>query len=296
MKTTLQLLLVGACTLALTNSAHAGLPPDWEPPEEPEPEPEPPPPPTGPQSFFYAAQSNASIGNSTLGASYQASLQVSADAARQNFSARGYASAQATLLGLKKNLAIVNGYITAGTSFGTEISTYVLGQHVFSYKDSFNTSFSKSFSAIDWRNNLWQYSNSWSWFGSGVTIRLALDGGVNMSGTASASPLRVSGGLNPRVWADAGGTLSLQFLWITAGSITGTVRLLDAQASGTATIDGTALPFGGKMTWSVSGWAKLCSLGGSISGCALGRCGTLVSWNAVCPGWLSISGAASGQI
>jgi hypothetical protein len=300
MKRTLQLMLAGMFTIACASSALAatatliggGGGGNDPPPSDPPPPPAPPP----SNDFFYFTQSNGSIGNSTLGANYQAALQAWTDAARQNFSIRGYAWADATMLGMRKNLVIINGMVSGGTSLGTEVSAYLLGQQVFDYKDSFTTAFSKTFSAIDWRNNFWSYTNSWTFLGSGVSIRLALDGGVSLNGNADASALRGSGTLNPRVWADAGGTLSFHLLWITAGSLTGTIHLLDAQGSGTSTIDATALPSGGPVYWTVMGMANLCSGGGSITGCALGKCGTLVSWGNYCPGWAWLSGAASGSI
>jgi hypothetical protein len=273
MKRTLQLVLAGIFTIACASNALAA------------------------DNFNYIAMSNGSIGNSTLGANYQAALQVWTDAARQNLSLRGYAWADATMLGLRKvNLVIINGMVYGGTSLGTEVSAYLLGQQVFDYKDSFTAAFDKTFTAIDWRNNFWSYTNSWTFLGSGVSIRLALDGGVSLAGNASASALRASATLNPRAWADAGGTLSFQLLWITAGSLTGTIHLVDAQGSGTAAVDATAFPSGGSVYWTVMGMGNLCSGGGSITGCTFGRCGTLVSWGNYCPGWAWLSGAASGSI
>ncbi len=242
------------------------------------------------------AVNNGSIGGSALGADYQAALEVWTDSARQNYLARGYVWSDATLLGFRQNLVMLNGQVTAGTSFGTNVNAFVLGQQVCDYQDSFTTSFSKTFSAFDWRSELWSYTNSWSFMGSGVTIRLAVDGGITMGGTASAAPLMASGGLNPRVWVDAGGTLSFQLLWITAGSLSGTVHLFDAQGSGTATIGGRALPSGGRVAWTASGMAQLCSGGGAIQGCVFGGCADLASWANSCPAWLPLPGSASGSI
>src|SRR5262245_45161124 len=217
MKRILQMILVGACmigsagsALALTDGSGGGGGGGGDPPPTTTPPPA--------TSFYRIAQNAGSIGNSTLGASYQAALQVWVDSTRKSFTARGYAWAGATLLGNTQNLGIINGNANAGTSFGTEISMYLLGGQVFDYKDSFATSFSKTFSAIDWRNNLWSYTNSWTFLGTGVTIRLALDGGFTLGGTASGSPVKISTTLNPRVWVDAGGTLSFNLLWISGGS------------------------------------------------------------------------------
>ncbi len=292
MKRTLQLILIGAWTMVLAGTAAALPPPGGEePPPEEEP---PPPPPSQPTYFSFVAQRTGSIGNSTLGANYQAHLTAWTDSNRQSFGARGYAWSDATLLGLRKNLVIINGSATAGTSFGTEISMFLLGQQMFNYKDSFSTSFSKTFSALDRRYEFWSYTNSWSFLGSGVTIRLGLDGGVTMGGTVTGQPRRISADLNPRVWVDAGGALSFHLLWITAGSLSGSIHLVDAQGWGTAAIDATQFPYG-PTYWTVSGWGRLCTGGGAITGCALGKCGTLVSWNNYCPGWLTLSGSASGS-
>jgi len=295
MKRILQVVLVGMCmmgsagsALALTGTGGGGGGDD--PPADP-----PPPPPPTTTSFSHVAQDSGSIGNSTLGASYQASLTVAADSTRTSLSARGYAWAGATLLGMTKNLVIINGMATAGSSFGTEISTYLLGQQVFDYKDSFSTSFSKTFTAIDWRNNLWSYTNSWTFLGTGVTIRLALDGGTTLSGSVNASPTYLSATINPRAWVDAGGTLSFSLLWISGGSLSGTVHVVDAQGTGTVSIDTSRFWSGGPINWFVYGSGKLCSGGGSITGCIVGRCGTLVSWANYCPGWLALSGSASGS-
>ena len=46
---------------------------------------------------------------------------------------------------------------------------------IFDYKDSFSTEFSKTFSAVDYRSEFWSYTNSWTFLGTGVSIRLALE-------------------------------------------------------------------------------------------------------------------------
>lgn len=292
MKRALHLILTGASLMALASSAAALPPPGGGEPEEPPPPTNPPPPP--PANFQKTLMKTGSIGNSTLGASYQATLQVYANGARTQINARGYASSTATLLGSTKNLVIINGIVNGGATLGSEVSTYLLGQQAFMYQDSFQTTFQKTFGILDKRWNMWSYQTGWTFLGTGVTIRLAVDGGTDLKGTVSASPLAASGSLNPRAWVDAGGTLSASFLWMNAGSLTGTVRVIDAQAQGTAALDATNIPYGGAGTWSMSGSARLCSLGGSLTGCAFGRCGTLVSWSAICPGWAALSGQTSG--
>ena len=93
----------------------------------------PPPPPPPPPSFEYVAVNNGSIGGSALGADYQAALEVWTDSARQNYLARGYVWSDATLLGFRQNLVMLNGQVTAGTSFGTNVNAFVLGQQVLTF-------------------------------------------------------------------------------------------------------------------------------------------------------------------
>jgi hypothetical protein len=251
---------------------------------------------TPPPPFQYIAQNSDSIGNSTVGAAYNAALQAYADGARQNVMARGYASSWATLLGNQVNLVIVNGMVNANAStFGTQVSVYLLGHDVEDYSDSFTTAFSKTFSDKLYQDKFWQYESSWTFLGTGVDIQLALDGTAIVNGAAAAGPLYANGSLNPHLTIDLGGTLSVQFLWMTAGSLTGIIHLVDAQASGNAAIDARPLLSGQPGTWTVSGSGQLCSGGGSISGCvAFVGCAQLAGWDNYCPGWLSLSGSTSG--
>lgn len=292
--------LVIGFLMATAGSALALPPPGEDPPggdddggDDPPPPPDPPP----PQSLLFTAQKTGSIGGSAVGASFQGALQAYTDASRRNVNVRAYASGAATLLGNTTNLGIINSYAKAGDAgFGTEMSIYVLGSQVFAYNDSFPGTFLKHFSAVDWRANLWQWERNWTWAGTGAKVRLAIDGGFTLNGTVYGGWLYAGGQLEARAWGDVGGALSFHFLWIEAGSISGTIHLFDATASGDLNIDISALIHGVPGSYSLSGWARLCSGGGFIRGCVFGRCGDIARWSDYCPGWASLSGQISGSI
>lgn len=300
MKRTCGAVVIGLL-MATAGSAWAYPPPDWEPPgdddggggDDGE---DPPPTPPPPQSLLFSASKSGSIGGSAVGANYQGSLQAWTDAARHNVHVRGYASGYATLLGHSANLAIINAYAKGGDVFGTEISVYVLGSQVFGYNDSFPGNFLKQFTAIDYRANLWQWERDWTWAGTGARVRLAIDGGFTLNGTVYGGWLYAGGGLEPHAWADVGGSLSAHLIGINVGSISGMIHLFDATASGNLNIDISALIFGEAGSYSISGWARLCSGGGFFRGCVAGICGDIARWNNYCPDWLALSGQTGGSI
>jgi hypothetical protein len=263
-------------------------------PDCPEPEPDPtPPPPTEP--YQYEARNSGSIGNSVLGGQYSAALSVYATRDGATLRARGTAFGSATLLGNTfASLASVSGVVTSSNVFQIQSTMFAAGQQVYDFTTTLNSPFTNAGFTGHYRHEFWHYSNSWLFLGVGVHIQLALDGGGDLLGTATAQPLYATASLNPRLFIDAGGSLSAQFLWMDVGVLAGSVHLLDATLSGTGTLDARAIPSQGPIAYSVGGGANLCTLGGEIHGCIIAQCGTLVSWNSICPGFLSLSGQRSG--
>lgn len=263
-------------------------------PDCPEPEPDPtPPPPTGP--YTYEARSSGSIGNSVLGGQYSAGLSVYATRDGKTLRARGNAFGSATLLGNTfASLANVSGVVTASNVFQIQSTVFAAGQQVYDFTTTLASPFTNAGFTGHYLHEFWHYSNSWFFIGASVNIQLALDGGGDILGTATAQPLYATAALNPRLFIDAGGSLSAQFLWMDVGLLVGSVHLLDATLSGTGTLDARAIPSHGAIAYSVGGGANLCTLGGEIHGCILAQCATLVSWNSICPGFLSLSGQRSG--
>jgi hypothetical protein len=190
----------------------------------------------------------------------------------------------------------MNGVTDAGSQMDIDLSAYVLTHQVFDLKTTFTSSFNTNIGNLDWRQEFWSYQNSWSVVGIGVTIRLAVDGGVQITGNASGQPLVATVNFTPRAWVDAGGSLSATLFTISIGSISGIVHLADATATGTASVDANPTVSGGHATWMVSGMGQICGLGGKITGCIIGFCEDLVSWNNICPGFLSFSANANGVI
>jgi hypothetical protein len=259
-----------------------------------QPSPAPPPQPIGPQPWFYSESKSGSIGGSFVGADYQAAIQLTTDATRTSLNARGYADAGFTLLGNHTTGAIINGNASATpTQFSTEVSAYVLTKQVLDYQDSFPTAVTKSFNA-NYKNNFWQWQDGWTVVGTGVTIQLALDGGLDIAGSASLSPLSLKGHFEPHVFVTAGGSLSATLFWISVGSLSGQINVADAKGIADGSIDATAIPSGGHPTWAVSGSLNGCTLGGTITGCVVGHCEDLASWSGFCTTF--DLGSASGTI
>lgn len=284
MKRTLQLMMMGMLTLgavspALAVSTGGGDPGPGDPP---------PPPP----SFSHSATAGRSYGGSLLGLTYNTSVGVYSNLTSK-FEANGYAHALGTLVGTSHSLANVGGIITAQpTSYSAWAYAYVGDKQLFDVSDTRSTAFTRSW-AYSYKSEIWSNESDWTVLGTGVTLRLALDGGVDLGGTVALALNHASGEIKPRVWMDAGGELSASILWISVGSLSGLVHVIDGKADGTASIGLS----GGKVAWSVTGTAQLCTLGGTLTACLpIEGCDEIVSWASYCPLSSGLSYQGSGTL